>query len=120
MHLKNFAMFHTSEGLRLTPSYDQVAAAIYPEYKTLALAIGGAHNLEIGKLKPKNIITLGKEFGLPVGAIDMAYKQLLKSKERAKDIITEAIFLEPAIKQQMIGLIDKRWNGTFDLIGKSL
>ena len=31
-HLKNFAMFHTGDGLRLTPAYDLVAAALYPEY----------------------------------------------------------------------------------------
>ena len=44
MHLKNFAMFHTPEGLRLTPVYDEIAAAIY-QYKTIALAIGGAHDM---------------------------------------------------------------------------
>ena len=36
-HLKNFAMEHTESGLRLTPSYDLVATACYPQYQTLAL-----------------------------------------------------------------------------------
>jgi len=33
MHFKNFAMFHTLEGFRLTPSYDQVAAS--PAYNAI-------------------------------------------------------------------------------------
>ena len=41
-HLKNFAMFHTLDGLRLTPAYDLVAAALYPDFKTLALSLGNA------------------------------------------------------------------------------
>jgi len=120
MHLKNFAMFHTSDGLRLTPSYDQVAAAIYPKYNMVALAIGGADNLEIGNLKPRNIITLGKEFQLPPGAIKMAYEHLLKRKEIAKNMIAAARFLAPATKKQIIEMMERRWNGTFDLIGQSL
>ncbi|MGC2125283.1 MAG: HipA domain-containing protein, partial [Xanthobacteraceae bacterium] len=52
-HLKNFAMVHTPDGLRLSPAYDLVAAALYPEYRTFALAIGGAANLTIDRIKPK-------------------------------------------------------------------
>ena len=46
MHLKNFALFSTNMGMRLTPSYDQVSASIYG-YKTMALSLGGADNLEV-------------------------------------------------------------------------
>jgi len=42
----------TSSGLRLSPAYDLVAAALYPEYKTFALAIGGAANLTIDQITP--------------------------------------------------------------------
>ncbi len=47
MHFKNFAMFHTSAGVRLTPSYDQVGACLY-NYKSMALSIGGSRNVLIG------------------------------------------------------------------------
>lgn len=119
MHLKNFAMLHTSEGLRLTPSYDQVAAALY-QYKTVALAIGGSANLSIGDLKPRNIIKLGEEFLLPSGAIKMACDQLCKNKEAAKETISAAKIGTVNLKDQLIKLVDKRWNGTFALIGQSL
>jgi uncharacterized protein len=32
-------MFHAQGGMQLTPAYDLVAAALYPEYNTLALSI---------------------------------------------------------------------------------
>ena len=50
-------MFHTRDGLRLTPAYDLVAAALYPEFQAIALSIGGVRDLKIGNLKPKHIVT---------------------------------------------------------------
>lgn len=44
MHLKNFAMFCTDAGLRLSPAYDAISASLYG-YKTIALSIDGAANL---------------------------------------------------------------------------
>src|SRR5258708_39684722 len=62
--LKNFAMFHTRDGLRLTPAYDLLAAALYPEYRQIALAVGNAANLELASLAPKHIVALSASFGL--------------------------------------------------------
>ena len=80
MHFKNFAMFHTPEGFRLTPSYDQVAAALY-DYKTVALAIGGASDMSWTNLKARSLIRLGEDFGLSPAAMNMAYEQLVKRKD---------------------------------------
>jgi len=63
-HFKNFAMFHTRDGLRLTPAYDLVASAVYPQYQSIALKIGGISSLALGKLAPKHLFTLGESFGL--------------------------------------------------------
>jgi serine/threonine-protein kinase HipA len=119
MHFKNFAMFHTPTGLRLTPSYDQVAASIY-NYKTIALTIGAASNLLLGKLKPKNLITLAQEFSLPIAAVDMLCKQISRNKEAAKEAIYASEFGHTFFKDQLIKLIEVRWNGTFALIGRAL
>ncbi len=119
MHLKNFAMLHTDDSLRLTPSYDQVAATIY-DYKTMALAIGGAHNMRIGDLKPSNIIKLAEEFQLPKGATQMVFEQLLKNKEAAYDAISSSPVKQSLLKDKLIEMMEKRWNGTFNLIGQSL
>jgi len=123
MHLKNFAMFHTDAGLRLTPSYDQVAASLY-NYKTLALKIAGSNDHPIGDLKARHLVLLGEEFGLSPAAINMAAQGLEKNIEAAKDALQETSLGEADFKNNLIKLIGKRWNGTFQnlgaLIGKAL
>lgn len=123
MHLKNFAMFHTEAGLRLTPSYDQVAASLY-NYKTLALKIAGSKDHPIGDLKGRHLTLLGEEFGLSPAAIIMALEGLEKHIDAAKDAIQEAPLGAADFKDNLIKLIGKRWNGTFQnlgaLIGKTL
>ena len=119
MHFKNFAMLHTPQGLRFTPSYDQVAASLY-QYKTVALSIAGASDLPIGNLKPANMIRLGEEFGLSPAAINMAVDGLHKNLNVAKQAISDAEFGSDNLKNNLIKLMEKRWNGTFALIGKTL
>lgn len=119
MHLKNFAMFHTKDGLRLTPSYDQIAASLY-NYKTLALTIAGSKDHPIGDLKSHHLVLLGKEFGLSPAVINMATMDLAKNIEVTKDTINEAPFGSKKLRDKLIKLMDKRWNGTFSLIGKAL
>jgi len=123
MHLKNFAMFHTESGLRLTPSYDQVAASLY-NYKTLALKIAGSKDQPIGDLKGRHLTLLGEEFNLSPAAINMAAQGLEKNVEAAKAAIQDAPLGGADFKDNLIKLIGKRWNGTFQnmgaLIGKTL
>jgi len=119
MHLKNFALFNINGVMRLTPSYDQVAASIY-NYKTIALKLGNTTNLSIGDLKAKHLIKLGEEFSLSKEAISMQIKQLEKNKEAAKQAISTAKIGQTKLKNQLVEIIEKRWNGTFALIGQNL
>jgi serine/threonine-protein kinase HipA len=119
MHLKNFAMFHTNAGLRLTPTYDQVAAALY-DYKTIALTLAGVTNLPLGKLKQGNILQLGKEFNLSKDVIAMLIKQLEHNRIAAEQAILQANVGSSPFKDKLIQLMRKRWNGTFALIGQHL
>lgn len=119
MHFKNFAMFHTDAGLRFTPSYDQVAATLY-QYKNVALAIAGSEELPLSNLKPNNIIKLGEEFGLSAISIKMAVESLGNNLEKTQQVIAEAKFGSETLKNSLINLMVKRWNGTFALIGKIL
>lgn len=119
MHLKNFAMFHDEAGFRLTPAYDEISSAIY-NYKTVALAISGSKDLLLGQLGPRNIIKLGEEFGLQPPAIQMVVDTLQRNLEAAKQAISQAAIGSPHLKQQLITMMEKRWNGTFALIGQHL
>ena len=119
MHLKNFAMFHTPEGMRLTPSYDQVAAVLYDD-TTSALSIAGASGLSVGSLKPRNIVLLGREFGLSSKAIALAVDELAGKREAAKQAVEEGKHGSEGLKNDLIQVMEKRWNGTFDSIGREL
>ena len=44
----------------------------YPQYQTLALGIAGTKDMRIGKVAAKNMIRLGKLFGLPDRAVMLA------------------------------------------------
>ncbi len=118
MHLKNFAMFHTEDGLRLTPSYDQVSAAIYhPKYQELALKIGTT-NFSVGSLKDKHIKMLAKEFGLSDKLLLIAVQEIEARLEMAKKAIVNEKHGSTKLKKQIIDIMEKRWNGTFSLIGR--
>lgn len=121
MHFKNFALIYTNQGMRLSPNYDLVsAAAYYPAYQAMALRIGGAQDLSINSLKPKNILALASEFDIPKQAIHFVLEQLKKNIPHAQETVFSAGHGTPLLKDQIIKQMDKRWNGTFSLIGKVL
>ncbi len=120
-HFKNFAMFHTRDGLRLTPSYDLVAANRYDQFSTIALSLGGAKDLNIGMLKPKHIIDLGHGFSLNDKIILDAIQELGKNLIAAKEAISTAkIDCSQKLRDKLIDIMEKRWNGSFDSIGQLL
>jgi serine/threonine-protein kinase HipA len=121
-HLKNFAMFHTPDGLRLTPAYDLVAAALYPEYRQLALAIGTASNLVLEQVRPKHIVALSEAYGLDAAILADVVQTLEGRREAAKTAVAEAAkrIGQQALGKQLIGFVEKRWNGTFKSIGPFL
>ena len=119
-HLKNFAMEHTESGLRLTPSYDLVAAACYPQYQTLALGIEGAENMRIGSIGPKNIARLGNLFGLPDRAVMLAVSDFASRLDKAHSVVDASKNIGRDIKDKLHQQMEKRWKGTFDSIGTYL
>jgi serine/threonine-protein kinase HipA len=121
-HLKNFAMFHSRDGLRLTPAYDLVSAALYPEYRTLALAIGNAANLTLEQLKPKHLVALGKAYELDTKVITQAVQDLDRRREVAQKAVMAAAkrIAQVALATDLLDLMERRWNGSFKSIGQFL
>ena len=87
-------------------------------YKTVALGIGSARNVLIDRLKARTIIKLGEAFRLSKTSIHMAVLHLGKHLEKAKQAINDSTVEKPTLKNKLITLMEKRWNGTFALIGK--
>ncbi len=119
-HLKNFAMAHTESGLRLTPSYDLLATACYPQYQTLALGIEGGENMRIGSVGPKNIARLSNLFGLPDRAVILAVSDFASRLDKAHSAVDASKNIGRDIKDKLHQQMEKRWNGTFDSIGTYL
>jgi serine/threonine-protein kinase HipA len=121
-HLKNFAMLHTPDGLRLSPAYDLVAAALFPEYHTFALSIGGAANLTIDQIKPKHLVALAKACNLPDEVILQTVRRLDARRKRAEKALTtesKKIGAE-ALGKDILELMERRWNGSISSIGQLL
>mgnify|MGYP006423839821 CR=1 FL=1 len=119
-HLKNFAMFHTGDGLRLAPVYDMVASAYHRQFQTLALSIAGATDIALGDLQPKHLVDLGPAYDLPDGAIRLAVEDIGRRMPQAKDAVNETTDVHPGMRDKIIELMDKRWNGAFASIGQLL
>jgi serine/threonine-protein kinase HipA len=121
-HLKNFAMFHAQGGLELTPAYDLVAAALYPEYRTLALSVAGAQNLKISDLKPKHIAALGEACGLSAAIIRDIVGNLDRRRKAAERAVRAAAGKADiaGLGQNLLDLMERRWNGSFSSIGRYL
>ncbi|MCK6452487.1 MAG: HipA domain-containing protein [Alphaproteobacteria bacterium] len=121
-HLKNFAMFHKPDGLRLTPSYDQVAAALYPEYRVLALSVAKAKNLSLERLKPKHLIALGDACGLADAVMREAVEALDRRRGAAEEAVRAAAKKADAtlLGDGLLEFMERRWNGTFSSTGQYL
>ena len=121
-HLKNFAMLHTPDGLRLSPAYDLVAAALFPEYRTFALAIGGAANLTIDRIKPKHLVAFGRACKLSDQVTLQTVKRLDAHRKAAEKAVTAQAKKIGAdgLGKDILDLMERRWNGSFSSIGPYL
>jgi len=119
-HLKNFAMRHTPNGLRLTPSYDLLASAFYERFDTVALSLASAENLRLGQLHPKHIVRFGEGCGLSARAILLAVEDLGRRREAAKAAVNESEVGTAPLRDRLIEMMERRWNGTFASIGQLL
>src|SRR5579862_1388356 len=118
-HMKNFGLLYTTDGFRLAPFYDVVAAALYPEYKgSLALRLGAGKNpQDLASLGPKHLSSLAESFQLSANAVKLAVADLDRRLPSALNAIETATHGTKKLKDQLIGFMRKRWNGTFKSIG---
>ena len=110
-HLKNFAMFHNQDGsLTLTPMYDVVASAYYAQFNTLALEMNGKKNLELSRIKPKDIV----DFAFNKKGFDLSAEQLIDvvNSLKANKWIAISKLKEfenfRKVKEKLVDLINKR------------
>jgi serine/threonine-protein kinase HipA len=119
-HFKNFAMFHTRDGLRLTPSYDLVAASVYPDFQSIALQVAGARNLAIGSLQPKHLLGMASHFGVTDEALVTAVDQVGKRLPHALRATEQSTVGAKPLRESLQEKMEKRWRGSFESTGRLL
>jgi serine/threonine-protein kinase HipA len=121
-HLKNFGLLYEGGAMRLSPVYDFVAAAPYPEYDSaLALRLGAGKNpRKLGGLSGKHVEALAKSFALGRGALLEAVHDLGLHLDAAEQAVSDASHGTKRQKKDLIQFMRKRWNGTFNSIGNSI
>ncbi len=119
-HLKNFAMMHQNGGLRLSPAYDLVASAYYEQYNVLALSVSEAENLRLTDLMPEHLVGLASGFGLSEEVVMLAAEDFGKRLGAVTKAVEEDAFAPRSVKMDLLSLVEKRWNGTFALVGTML
>lgn len=108
MHLKNFSLYLTESGLRLTPAYDLLATQILlPEDKEeTALTINGKKT----KIKSADWMSFAE-------SLELNPKTIEKLHQRIAKLITDVYKMIPTfplskeIHKSWKALIRKRWNG---------
>lgn len=90
-HAKNFSLFLTPGGYKLTPLYDVMSAAPYPEFPVqkikLAMAIGNKGCYRLNQIQLRHFYQTGQKAGLRAQEMDTLFSDLAV---RMEDAITEA------------------------------
>ncbi|MET0029715.1 MAG: type II toxin-antitoxin system HipA family toxin [Candidatus Thiodiazotropha sp.] len=81
-HAKNFSIFLSPGGFKLTPLYDVMSAAPYREisnHKTkLAMSIGDRHHYRIKGIQPRHFYQTAKRVGIAKDDMDRLFADVLK------------------------------------------
>ncbi|MEW8028223.1 MAG: type II toxin-antitoxin system HipA family toxin [Candidatus Thiodiazotropha sp.] len=79
-HAKNFSIFLTPGGYRLTPLYDVMSSSPYPELSPhkvkLAMAIGDSRQYRIKGILPRHFYQTAKKAGIPKEEMDHLFSDI--------------------------------------------
>ena len=93
-HAKNFSIFLTPGGYRLTPLYDVMSAAPYPEFPLqkikLAMAFGGKGYYRLSQIQLRHFYQTGQKAGLHEQDMESIFSDL---SARMQDAIAKAAAL---------------------------
>lgn len=92
-HAKNFSIFLTPGGFKLTPLYDVMSASPYPEPSKhkikLAMAFGDNRHYKIKDIVPRHIYQTAKKSGFKTEDVDEIFQDLLKTLDQALETVVK-------------------------------
>lgn len=93
-HAKNFSIFLSPGGFKLTPIYDVMSAAPYPELVPqkvkLAMAIGDRRHYRLQEITPRHFYQTGRAAGLPKEDVAELLSEIKTSVDSVLQHVTEA------------------------------
>ncbi len=107
MHLKNFSVVHTDQGIVLAPAYDLLNVnLIFPEDdEEMALTL----NAKKKKITKRDFDSLAENLNLPAKAVLNIYKKFTGKREQVINLI-QASFLPEEAKSRYIDIWDEKVN----------
>ena len=93
-HAKNFSVFLTPGGFGLTPLYDVMSAAPYPQLTPrrmkLAMAVGDNRHYRVPEIVPRHFRQMGRAAGLAAEDVDAVFGALTRSLDTALETVAIA------------------------------
>jgi len=97
-HAKNFSIFLTPDGYKLTPLYDVMSAAPWPEFSAhkikLAMAVGNKNHYRLKQIQLRHFYQTGQKAGLREQDMDSIFSglaaQMDDATEEAATLATDA------------------------------
>jgi serine/threonine-protein kinase HipA len=93
-HAKNFSVFLTPGGFTLTPLYDVMSAAPYPQFSPqkvkLAMAIGDNRHYRLREITPRHFHQTGRKAGLHQADIEDLFEDISASVDKALETASRA------------------------------
>jgi serine/threonine-protein kinase HipA len=105
MHLKNYSLIETPDGMRLAPAYDLVSTALVipDDNEESALTINGKKSM-LGK---SDFDAMGKNLGIADPVMHKIYGKAIRKRETMVSIVKSSR-LEESMRSALCGLIEKR------------
>ena len=86
-HAKNFSIFLSPDGCRLTPLYDVISAAPWPEFPDqkirLAMALGSKNHYRLQQIQLRHFYQTGQKAGLREQDMDSIFSSLIVKMDEA-------------------------------------
>lgn len=119
-HFKNFAFMLEDNHYLLSPGYDVVASALYPDFQTFAMPLTSGMNAKLIKhIQASQVRHLGKAFGLNSDMVIKVVRDIEHHLNKAFTVL-DKLTINTKIEDALKTFMEKRWKQLFEKIGSWL
>ena len=125
-HGKNFSLFITPQGFKMTPLYDVLSA--YPALDSkklkqsqakMAMAIGNNRHYKIKEIFPRHFFQSAKKYGIPQVQVEQMFQEIIEMAPSLKKTIKKPASCSVEIYNSIVNGTLKKISAIDKTIGKS-